>query len=560
MLTPLLAFEHVARGTGTIRKTCFFQNSTEQPLAVRIRYGFKEHSWLQLYVEQSDIAVEELVLDPGQTRIRIMLNTDSSNFPYDSFRGRVYFDEAAALPTPGNDSSRWLEISFEQIEDLRDFEGYAAVDLGTSNSMIALYHLRRDAIMSVPWNPVLDDGEAETPSAVFIKDLAEFRKLAVGACSVGANALSEYRTNPINDPRSLQLGIKRFVGMDRILGADAKGSGGYIDPQDVLYTLSRFLRERSQANDEVRARLRRLIVTFPPTWDYKQINRWKEVFHRLGFTDGDLDLSLDEASAAGLFHIFRWTKDEDSRRRLFQDLMRSRQDLEERGKRIGEQYLLNLLSFDFGGGTIDLALIRVTLRVQDDIIRMRITLSGSDSLGYGGNQVTLATFRILKRRIAMALSDPARLSGSQKSIPSPASESPNQGFFLLPSGSRYRPPSSGSDAGMEQIRERWEELASHITDELLPAELENAVDAVFPTRFWKSKDEPMSPVAKRNFGWLWEQAEDLKREIFREANRRREGISLTNEADHNIRGGIRLCDLPEGIVELPHGSGFSDAR
>ena len=34
----------------------------------------------------------------------------------------------------------------EEIEELRDFEGYAAIDLGTSNSTVALYHLRRDAV------------------------------------------------------------------------------------------------------------------------------------------------------------------------------------------------------------------------------------------------------------------------------------------------------------------------------------------------------------------------------------------------------------------------------
>ena len=340
--TPLLAFERILRRTGVIRKTCIFENPTSDSLTVQIRHGFKEHSWLQLYPEQpaEDTGrVDSLVLEPGETRVRALIDTDNSNFPYDTFRGRVYFTE------PDTKTERWLEISFELIEELHDFEGYAAIDLGTSNSTIALYHLQRDAASGSPWAPVLDEESVEVPSAVFLRDLAQFRRLAEGSCAVGRAALAEYRSQPTHDPRSLLVGVKRLIGADRMLAADSHGAGGYVDPLHVLYMLARSIRERCQSRDEVRARIQNLIVTFPPTWEYKQINRWKRVFRRMGFSDEQLELSLDEASAAGLFYIYKWTRDVDARNRLLQDLMASRKEINENGEK-GEQYMLNLLSFD----------------------------------------------------------------------------------------------------------------------------------------------------------------------------------------------------------------------
>lgn len=561
ILTPLLAFERVYRRTGFIRKTCIVQNATDEPLELLIRYGFREHSWFQIYADDGSAfesqESERLTAGPGQTRLRVLMNTDSSNFPYDRFRGRVYFEEAGAQSGETGGASQWLEISFEEIDELRNFQGYAAIDLGTSNSTAAVYHLEYDAVTGAPWCPELEDDEVEVPSAVLVRDLGHFRNLLEGSCVVGRAALREYAENPLQDPRCLQLGTKRLVGTDRILTADSHGAGGFVDPLNVLYMLARSIRERVQSHDGIRACIRKLIVTFPPTWDYKQIDRWKEIFRRLRFSDADLDLSLDEASAAGLFFIYRWIKDEDPRNRLLQDLLHSAEEIRENGVHVGDRYLLNLLSFDFGGGTIDLAVIRVHLTVLSDIIRMRITLQGSDSLNYGGDQVTLAVFRVLKRRIAMGLSDPERLLGrdEDKARTRAAAEeaSVESGLFLLPTQPLHRRlrVAGSAEAGMEVIRERWTELEQKIADERLPPELEDAVDAVFSTRFWKSLEEPISPLAKTNFGWLWERAESLKRELFRQANRRERGIGLRERPVDDIRGGVRLKDLPESTPGRP---------
>ena len=119
---PLLAFERVHRRTGMIRKTCTFHNPADGHLELDVRHGFREHSWIQLVPEQQDRDTgKRLLLEPGDTRVHVLMNTDSSNFPYDRFRGRIYFQDNEATAV------QWIEVSFEEIEELQDYERRVAV-------------------------------------------------------------------------------------------------------------------------------------------------------------------------------------------------------------------------------------------------------------------------------------------------------------------------------------------------------------------------------------------------------------------------------------------------
>jgi len=547
--SPLFVFDRAVRGTGVIRKTCIFLNETEETLGLEVAYGFKEHSWLQILMEHAKPdPPDRLVLDPGETRVHFLINTDSSNFPYERFLGRVYFREAEA---EAEAAERWIEINFECIEELRDFDGYAAIDLGTCNSTLSLYDLHLNAVEGMPWNPVFENGSIDVPSAVFIRDFAGFRRGAAESTAIGTEALRTYRSGLTLDPRSLQLGTKRLIGSRRVLAVDGQGSGGYVDPVDLLTMLARFIRERAQNHRDVNARLKRLMVTFPPTWDYNQINRWKEVFRRLGFEEDELDLSLDEASAAGLFTIYQWVKEEDSRNHLLQDLLSSWQEVAE-GAEKGDRYTLNLLSYDFGGGTTDLAFIQAQITTFKDVIRLRIALKGSDSLNYGGDRVTLAIFRVLKRRLALALHDPDRYRGRGGEAAENArlEAEETSGFFLLPATS----PGIGSARSDEAanagrlLDAGWTEIEAGLPLESLGPELEEAVDAVFPTRFQRSSAEPISIRAKRNFGWLWDRAEMMKREMFREANQRAGLHAMSGDGAEDVEGAIRLREVPPEVL------------
>ena len=106
----------------------------------------------------------------------------------------------------------------------------------------------------------------------------------------------------------------------------------------------------------------------------------------------------------------------------------------------------------------------------------------------------------------------------------------------------------------------WKELEQEIAAAHLPGDLDEAVEAVFPTRFWRSSNEPISPTAQRSFAWLWERAESLKRRLFHDANQGQTLLSLGNEEGNDIRGGIRLADLPNEIVgEQDRSTDFKEA-
>lgn len=576
--SPLFVFGQIFRGTGKIRKTCLFQNTSARDLELAVNYDFKEHSWLQIAsppkaevgppgasTEPNPSANGDLLrLKPGDSRIEVRIDTDSSNFPYDRFSGRIHFEDVKE-----ECHARFLEINIESIDDLRDFSGYAAIDLGTSNSTLSLYHCQRDAVTRTPWSPDLEKTGAEVPTAVFIRSYPRFRRSGDGSCAFGHGALRESRAQLGIAPQSLQLGAKRLVGGASVLVADPEGSGGFVAPEDILYMFARHLRESAQNHSDVKARLKRLSVTFPPTWDFHQVQCWKKVFRKLGFRDEELDLSLDEASAAALFHIYRWVRDEDSRQRLIQDLYPSERELDGH-ERQGHAYELNLLCFDFGGGTIDLAYTRVELQIFSDVIRIKLSLQASDSMNYGGDQVTLAVFRILKRRLALARADLSRYLGEESTEPgSPSAPGlsgstldRDDGLFLLPTRRALHGPLAEEDEtgeAKELIQEHWREVEGNITTALLDPRLEDAIDRLFPTQFLSVPEEPLDISAKRNFDWLWDCAESLKCQLFNEANRELDGVRISEDETERLSGGLPFAVIPDGIAghELRMESGAS---
>jgi molecular chaperone DnaK (HSP70) len=568
--SSLLVFDQVHRKTSTIERVCILTNHEPQKIDLTVEYDFPEHSWVQIYgagaTPGEELDAKVLTLHPGENRLLLSFNTDSFNFPDTRFKGRLSFVDKR---DPA--SREWIEICFEEIRELKPFLGYAAIDIGTSSSTIALYHIQRDAVKRVPWTPELD-GEGQTiPSVVFVRDLQKFLQNAEGGCLAGSEALGVYRSQLSKDPRCFQRSTKRLIGIPRLLITDEKSAGAYVDPVQVLHALGKHLRGKAQSHENVHSLINKVSVTYPPTWGYTQISRWKELFARLGFREEDLDFSLDEASAAGLFYIYNCVRERDYLNKLVQDLLSSEREVEEEGKR-GKGYTLKLLCFDFGGGTIDLALIEANIEIFPKLLRLRLSLAGSDSMNFGGDQVTLAVFRILKRRLAMAIADPQRLqqelAGKEAPQAQPlvaagsrtASQSGRLGFFdessffLLPESSA-RPTSSGpsttsAEASEKVIRENWSYLASRLSEPWLDPLVEDAVEQLFPTRFLPSRTDPFRLDARRNFDWLWERAEMVKKRIFDEVTRLHGGKCFPSfEALEGIRSGISLCGASGALLE-----------
>ncbi len=589
--TPLLVFPRVHSRTGTIERTCVFHNYRKGPLELRIGYDFPEHSWVQFYgsdEEDGPLVGEVLTIRPGENRIVLSINTDSFNFPTGRFRGRIAFDEVAGEAAGGtatgaaggaaggaaegatNGSTRQsIELNFEAVEELGSFLGFAAIDLGTSSCAMSVFDIERDAVSAVPWSPRIGKRGETTPSAVFIRSYPKFVQGAPGGCSAGDLAMEEYRSGQPRAPHSLQVGTKRLIRNARVLVVDERGHGGLVDPLQILHFLGKLVIQKGQSEAGVRSVIRKVSVTFPPTWDYATTTRWRELFHGLGFADEDLDLSLDEASAAGLFYIYNCIREPDSLGKLVQDLLETREEIEIDGAR-GERFTFNLQCFDFGGGTIDIALIEGQLELLPHTLRLRLSLAGSDSCNYGGDQVTLAIFRMLKRRLALALCDPKRAhtehSGEDQEIaaavePTVAAELGGFGLqtqqgFLLPDSSGQRWETGrvswydDGDTGEEVLRQNWGYVSAHITRPALESDIEDAIDATFPTRFLPSVDEVVRAQARKNFDWLWERAESLKIKLFDEVSHKVGHRSFQSfEVLDGFRRGISLEGVPHAKAQ-----------
>src|SRR5262249_20269387 len=124
-----------------------------------------------------------------------------------------------------------------------------------------------------------------------------------------------------------------------------------------------------------------------------------------GYDDPVIRLMVDEASAASFFFLYR---------RIFEEpggLPRFR-FLYPRG--------LNLLLYDCGGGTADLALVQAGFD-PDAVDVLRITVSARSGLrGCGGDDITRATCRILKAKLGLKVAE-ARNRPIKLNFPPPPS-------------------------------------------------------------------------------------------------------------------------------------------
>ncbi len=103
---------------------------------------------------------------------------------------------------------------------------------------------------------------------------------------------------------------------------------------------------------------------------------------------------------------------------------------------------------------------------------------------------------------------------------------------------------TGSSTSHRVIQENWGYLCAHLADESLETEIEDAVDQLFPTRFLSSDADPCRIDARRNFDWLWDQAERLKITLVGEVqSRHREAQFPSFPTLKGVRRGISLREV-----------------
>lgn len=297
-------------------------------------------------------------------------------------------------------SQATIDILLLPMRKMPEYAGYLALDFGnTSTTLVVSDTSRRDQFDLVPADVLRKTTEPAAPvqTALGIWKI-EPPALAGGfhqyEAAIGAQAFGA------RDPSWLVLGAKRLLS-DRKPGASADetlvlGNTVYSipaeDPAEVY--ISRILQGLFFHRQE---RPQSIAVTCPTTFTASEVSRLKRTvaraFHRVAdgnaarFREEDVDsfvkLVIDEASAAAFYFAYR-------------DFIMGP------GETPAFRYLypngLNILIYDCGGGTTDLALVRLTAPTSGE---MEISILGrAGHRHFGGDFITLQVFRLLKAKLA----------------------------------------------------------------------------------------------------------------------------------------------------------------
>ncbi|OAD23018.1 hypothetical protein THIOM_001156 [Candidatus Thiomargarita nelsonii] len=347
--------------------------------------------------------------------------------------------------------------------------------------------------------------------------------------STHANSLSELPDLPQDGKEKHNFylsGAKRGLGLKETSYFLDGENQVFVDTYDPLCTSAvkeLFIRTEKDLNDR-RNCLNNVVVTYPANLPQYRRESYRKIMQSLGVAH--IDMSFDEASAAALFYIWR---------ELFKDLFagvdgflaRSRVRQQESVhpvtglSRQVDFYYQNILLYDLGGGTTDIGLLEIGLEEIKDllpspqrnsgryfIIRPKILgLSGRDD--FGGDNVTLAVFRILKSKLASTaaqlLSDKLKTEGRKNEYP-PTVQEALDAFELHQSQTQtdiltgwFAEDGDKKYAKKVAISEQADGIQVKTRD------LPDLIEALVTTRF-ESQPE-LQPI----FFALWQEAERIKK-------------------------------------------------
>jgi hypothetical protein len=375
-----------------------------------------------------------------------------------------------------------------------DFDGVVALDFGNTSS--TLVYLPQANPQSVP-RPLRYFGQGGQPDTVstivYLQKIGQKDRLRDAGVASWPETEAEIGTiggaNDITQGH-LELGAKRQVVAPKSLGnlrayfpIPSPSPSDRLDEVEFSRKLSAdvFIQKLlGKFRENHKTRPRPLAVTYPTSYSRAEVEEYKQALAAAACRDTGnpslkadevVRLMIDEASAACFYHIFH--------------------DLIDRpGGIYGARYLyprgLNVLVFDCGGGTTDLALLHVDLYPDAEGGAGRVdlkVLGRSGDRTFGGDQMTRQVFRLVKLGLARALVG-----------------------------------SGGAAAGKS-----LDDLPKNVAD--LPSYLnrvEDQVEQILSTRWTLPDGKPMTlsaesrRIRQKAVALLWEHAEGLKVELARE--------------------------------------------
>jgi molecular chaperone DnaK (HSP70) len=334
-----------------------------------------------------------------------------------------------------------LTVSVTPASDVPAFRGAVGLDLGNHNSTVAGYERGRTEKPllvregAVGRNATVDSSAPAVPSVVKLNSIhpgvspdslsaIDWRigEMAQGDARISLEGIELAAKKLIFSPRFQEK--RHYTVFDGPRNAAARKTSMEVPlrlPGELLAC-----RLLQQFREATRAFPKQIAVSYPTMYAEREVLRLREVVHRAWLrlqnkaqdaaalapvrsaftgparmTDDDegILLMLDEASAAAFFFLFQRLLDKPGQLAKFRYLY---------------PHGLNLLLFDCGGGTTDIALVRALVRPTDPrnlILTVRGRVGSSD---FGGYFITECIFRLLKAKVAALLSE-----STESRIPQP---------------------------------------------------------------------------------------------------------------------------------------------
>ena len=381
--TPIIV-KKMDRGKGGRNCLFYVQNTGEEPVELIVE-DVEKPAWITLegvYPRAAIHVPEATTSKPGAARIMANINAGHPHFPHKSYEGSIIISFQ-------DEQKVEVRVIIEKIsEEVERFKGSFAMDFGTTNSCFA-YRRHIPVGAGEAWHQA--KASEEMPSLIFFSDVSNAVNPEYVVGVEGSHKVREH-SSMVN---SYFLSVKRLLGEPvtfTVTDMYANVQKWHVE-EVAAFIIKEFLRK---AEERLGERVDRVVATYPTLFNIDRKEAIKRSFmnalRMLGVSDvseKSVIMALDETSSAAFNYIHNHMLTE----------FKTDRGLQERTEQ--------LLVFDFGGGTIDICLVDAGVtRERKGEISIETNLRGlSGEAFYGGDNVTLALFKSLKKRLAMKVAE-----------------------------------------------------------------------------------------------------------------------------------------------------------
>ncbi len=375
-------FRTLKKNAGAKRKLITVTNTEDADFEQTIA-DVEKPEWVELEAVQKGV---KLAFKKGRkTPVIVNINTNHKFFrkgESESAEIKIKFDDERELR---------IAVTIQEIIDqVEYFRGVFAMDFGTSNTCYA-WKSKGDAMdADAAFKPA--QSSEQIPTLIFFKDVSSSDRPKAVIGNEARHDIKEFGSQTYSYFMSIKrlLGEdKKFIVLDQHSGADPTHRQEWNEEQISSFIVREIIR---RAEQKIGGKVTQVVATFPILYSQDRKNALRRMMENalksmdVEVKDDSVVIDLDETNAAAFNYIYGPMLDEFRR---FQSTDKK----------------CTLLSFDFGGGTIDVSLIDVSIHVEDNVkIVIETKVKGlTGDLYYGGDNVTLEALKILKRRLALKI-------------------------------------------------------------------------------------------------------------------------------------------------------------